>query len=482
MSTEIRECVKNISRGKHVEALLPEYVSRSVEIHDSHARLKLMMEYYVFYEMISEGINPYIDTARDTAQSLHQVIRTLFADGEPLAEQEYRELEETLQRLRQEVTEKMQVLTAYVDRFVVYEYILNRLQYRFEDQEMIAEDSVFAQEVLSFIFSAGDAVAVNDNIRTVLGQLPVRMTRSRYFDLIRESISVYKGSDQSALEGHLYMFRTNAMLYRTPAMEKYFTEFIPVLKELQELDYENLDGGAYQIYAEKIRVNASKLNDISDLYMLLQQLINEVYSVVLAEPYQTDGKKLPAADLVIRGVNALFLGLEDDIWTAKPGQAPETEEEKLDWLAEYFPQIEGQQEQVYEAMTMTDAVLEETMQTQSRVIAQLGLQEPFQRLDKLMQLSSGSSFVELERQAEEEKVTAEQAEQAAEQLVAELKEAFRGQSRMIRRAIMANTLEKLPVFFTTPQEVADYISQSLSLCDDAAEKYASKQLIQELME
>lgn len=46
---------------------------------------------------------------------------------------------------------------------------------------------------------------------------------------------------------------------------------------------------------------------------------------------------------------------------------------------------------------------------------------------------------------------------------------------------MANTLEKIPVFFSTPQEVADYISQSLMLCDDEAEKYASKQLIQEMM-
>ena len=56
-----------------------------------------------------------------------------------------------------------------------------------------------------------------------------------------------------------------------------------------------------------------------------------------------------------------------------------------------------------------------------------------------------------------------------------------GQSRLVRRAIMANTLEKIPVFFSTPQEVADYISQSLMLCDDEAEKYASKQLIQEMM-
>ena len=131
-------------------------------------------------------------------------------------------------------------------------------------------------------------------------------------------------------------------------------------------------------------------------------------------------------------------------------------------------------------MNMVNAVLEETAEAQKERIEQLGYTQAFRVLDMLQQLSSNSSFVALENQGEEEKVTAQQAEQAAEQLIVELKEAFKGQSRMVRRAVMANTLEKIPVFFTTPQEVADYVSQSLELCDDEAEKYASKQLLQEL--
>ena len=189
--------------------------------------------------------------------------------------------------------------------------------------------------------------------------------------------------------------------------------------------------------------------------------------------------KIPAAQLVIRGVNDLFLHQESDIWGEDP--VPETEEEKLYQLGEHFPEIEGMQERIYEFMNTADAVLEETMKTRREIIAQLGLEDSFQALQQLVQLSSGSDFVELEWKDEEEKVTPEDAEKAAEELVSELKQAFKGQSRLVRRAIMANTLEKIPVFFSTPQEVADYISQSLSLCDDEAEKYASKQLIQEMM-
>lgn len=74
-------------------------------------------------------------------------------------------------------------------------------------------------------------------------------------------------------------------------------------------------------------------------------------------------------------------------------------------------------------------------------------------------------------------VTAQMADEAAGKLISEVKELFKGSSRILRRAVMANTLEKIPVFFNTPQEVADYVSLSLLQCDDEAEKYASKEII-----
>ena len=66
-------------------------------------------------------------------------------------------------------------------------------------------------------------------------------------------------------------------------------------------------------------------------------------------------------------------------------------------------------------------------------------------------------------------------------MIEECKAFFRGKSRMLRRAVMANTLEKMPVFFTSAQEVADYVTGSLSGCDDEAEKYAAKQLLMDMI-
>ncbi len=480
MSSKIRNCVRDLENNKNPKELLPEYVKQYMQLNSKYARVKMMMEYYLFYETVSEGINPYIASVKDTAEQLYRIVDAFFE--KELSKEEIKAYAAELLKLREGVVERMQVVTAYVDQFVVYEYILNRVQYRFEDLELLPEDSVFAQELVKFIFSTQDTAAVNDNIRFALGQLPMRMTRSRYFELIKDSISVYKGSDKSSLDGFLYMFRTNAMLYQNENMGRYFTEFAPVLEELSGLDYENISREIYGIYAGKIRVNASKLNDISDLYMQLGQLINEMYAVCATAAFGEEEDKLDVPSLVIRGINSLFLQKDSDVWEGHGVEKTSSEEEKLYWLGEKLVWAEGKQEKLYDGMNIAGASLEGISGSQEEVIAELGLAGEFGVLKNLFLLTSSSVFADLEEQSSEEKVTEKMAEEAAATLIAECKALFQGKSRMLRRAVMANTLEKMPVFFTSAQEVADYVMNSLSLCDDEAEKYASKQLLLEVIQ
>lgn len=478
MSSKIRNCVKGLRQNKDSKELLPEYVSQYMMLNESYARMELMIEYYLFYEVISEGINPYIDSAKDIVQKLHEYIEIIY-EKEPSLE-EKQEMAQKLLELRNQVVDRMQVLTAYVDCFVVYEYILNRVQYRFEDMEMLPQDSVFAQDLVNFIFSSQDNAAISDNIRFAIGQLPMRITRSRFFDMIKESMSIYKGSDVSSLESFVYMFRTNAMLYKDENMKEYFTEFVPLLEELASLDYDQINEETYRIYAEKIRTNASKLNDISDLYLQIGKLVNELYCICGAGEYGSRLQEKDAFGVVVRGINALFLQKESNVWQ-QATEPLETEEEKIAWLEEHFPSIEGRQEQVYDSMNMAGAVLEETWESQKDTIEQLGLTKDFIVLRRMFLLHSNSVFADLEEESIEEKVTEERIEKESARLIQECKELFQGKSRMLRRAVMANTLEKMPVVFTSAQEVADYITNSLGQCDDVAEKYAAKQLLMDIM-
>lgn len=435
-----------------------------------------MMEYYMFYEVVTEDINPYIAMAKEMITSLNETVGQAMSDT--LDDTQRKQLVDHILAMRTEVIDRMQVLTGYVDCFVVYEYILNRIQYRFDEKEVLPEDTAFAQEVMSFIFGSNDNVTINDNLRVVLGQLPMRMTRSHYFDLIKNCISVYKGSEIESLEGFLYMFRTSAMLYKHPAQEQYFTEFAGVLQELMEADYEHMDRTLYELYAEKVRVSASKLNDLSDLYMQIGQIINDVYTLVVTEAYCVDEEKMTVVDDVIRGINALFLEKEIDLWQREDLL---TEEDRLNWLAEKLPAVEGQQEKLYQSVNVAEAALDELLEGRAEEIEAAGLSDAFIKLHHLSQLNSSSVFAPLESQESAGIVTAEIAEQETEKLLSELKELFQGRSRMFRRAIMAATVEKLPTFFKSAQEIADYMMNALNQCDDEAEKYASKQLILEMI-
>lgn len=484
MGSEIRECVKALEGGKAGKERLQDYVRESVRLHAGYETYNLMMDYYLFYETISEE-GPYASSVEKETEALNRILRDyLEKSGQGcLAPEEAGELEGRLSALREEIIEKVKVLTAYVDRFVIYEYVLNRIQYRFEDQEMMPGDEEFIHQVISYIFGSEDNVIVNNRIREVLGQLPMRMTRKHYYDLVRDSISLYKGSQKNALEGYLYMFRTNAMIYQTEGMKKYFTEFVADLEELASLDYEKLGEQGYRIYEEKIRKNASKLTEITDLYMLLIQLANQLYSIVLAAGRERPVYDIPKAEKVVRGINDLFLEQTSHVWEEMGEElSTATEEEKLEWLGKNFPGIEGRLEAFQDGVTMADSALDGIMEDWQDAIREQGLEEAFSCLKKMACLSSNSNFVELASVEDTGKVTPELAEEETERLVGELKAVFQNSSRMVRRSIMANTLEKMPVFFTTSQEVVDYICQSLSLCEDEAEKYASKQLIQGLME
>lgn len=52
---------------------------------------------------------------------------------------------------------------------------------------------------------------------------------------------------------------------------------------------------------------------------------------------------------------------------------------------------------------------------------------------------------------------------------------------MITRAVMAQALSELPIFFNNISELQDYIYNTLSICNDKAEKLACIEIINGIM-
>lgn len=486
MNISITKCIRELNRNHNVEEMLPEYVKQCRNYYGCHACYKLALEYFMFFENVSEEAGPLNSDEDRILGQINSITESFFLKMPDM--EGCKKLSEELLSLRKEITDRMQVLSAYVDCFSVYEYILNRLEYRFKDMEEMPEDVQFTEDVVQFIFSSKDNAAINEKVRFVIGQLPMRMLRSKYFDVIRESVSIYKGNSLSSLEGFEYMFRTNAMLYKDKNMDIYFTEFKKPLEELKNAGFEDIDITQYKNYNDIVEDNTYELLKLSDLYILFGEIVNLLYTVIAVAAYTDEAdrvqdKSLGVAATVIKGINVLFSGKDSDIWRLAE-EALDIEKEKLEWLSELLDELTGKQETISEILDMAEAALGQVKEVHGGAIDSLGLTENFDLLARLSLLNSNSTFAELGEDigAEDVEVTAQMADEAAGKLISEVKELFKNSSRILRRAVMANTLEKIPVFFNTPQEVADYVSLSLLQCDDEAEKYASKEIIMDEIE
>jgi len=96
-------------------------------------------------------------------------------------------------------------------------------------------------------------------------------------------------------------------------------------------------------------------------------------------------------------------------------------------------------------------------------------------------LLSNSLFVDFDESEDVIMVSESKLANAARQLERDMTELFSKQDRILTRAIMANTMNKLPVFFKDHKEVMDYVRYSLERCSDIHEKIACIEIIRDIM-
>ena len=106
----------------------------------------------------------------------------------------------------------MNLLTSYTDLFQIYEYALNRVEYRFKEMEQLEDDEEYAKDVLRFIFNSEDNLQINEMIKEIIGQLPIRITKQKYFDYLEDGLYELLGVQEDVFETYIYMVRSSAIL------------------------------------------------------------------------------------------------------------------------------------------------------------------------------------------------------------------------------------------------------------------------------
>jgi hypothetical protein len=448
MEINMKKLIHEIHEGKNLAANLQTYREIAVPAYNEYAALELT---FSAYTMVQEIVEEKAELALREQPAIDVLLDALLEMSDASANCE--KTMEQMKKLRQEITQKMDLFTAYTDRLIVYEYVMNRLELHFLPEKELnrklsaISEEAFLKDLLAWIFSDKDQSVVRDKLRLVIGQIPPRMTKTKFFEKIEEALTLYKDGDKSSLEDFIYMLRTSAMVYSPAHYVGEYKEIEAVLSKLEKADFSSITEEQYEELAGQLEEGARMIHEITDFYYSLQKVVNNIYALCLTMPYGGNSSKL------IRACQSIWRCLA-----------------KKQYMDEMLVPLEGRIEAYVEKTSYLESVLYEIKSEDKEEAAAAGLTDFFEDFSIAANLLSDSLFIDLDKVRANEKADASYVKKCSAELIAELSTCMETVSRPVKRAIMSQVLEKMPLMFQKTEEVEEYIRVNLLGCQDKAEK------------
>ena len=176
----MKKIVGDILKNKNIDNNLAAYCGEYMALNSKYAYIRLAMNYYTYYMMMSEDAEILHANQRDMMMQIHQIVERGIKEDVIEADIE------ALETIRTQIIGSVQDITCYVDRFNIYEHALNRVEYRFRQEELPKgySDENLTRELMRFILADEEQMSVNRKIRQVVGQLPIRFTKNKFYELL----------------------------------------------------------------------------------------------------------------------------------------------------------------------------------------------------------------------------------------------------------------------------------------------------------
>lgn len=464
---EMNHVIKEIEKKKNLEYNLPKYLNGMMSTYYRYSHIRLALNYYTCYEIFEEEEEKSEEMQVLVTRVNEIVLKNLLnksLEGAP------EDAVKTIDGVRTAIIETMKVLTNYTDLLQIYEYVLNRVEYRFNGREFPQQysDMAFAQNLLEYIVSDRDNVVINGKISEVIGQLPLRMGRQKYFEIVKNSFSLYQGAERSTLQDFVYMLRTSAGLEKPEKGRIRFELLHTVYKRFQQADFENMTQKEYEAHADALHMAAAYISKMTNFYLMLQEVVNDIYVILLSMPYAiADVDELENCRRIIKSVYEQH---------ALRGMGTLEDE-----MPDAFAALEGKQERLFEQISSHDFLID-TMEEHKALMESLMLDKIYLSLKRIVMLSSNSLFIELDLKKDTAPADKEDIEAACSSFIEEMLASFRTNEKLVNRSRMAATLQALPLFFSNLEELKEYILQSLDNCSNQCEKLAAIELMQKIMD
>ena len=420
------------------------------------AGVEMVLNYYTYYEMLQEGNGVFCGRLPALEKEYHRLLKAFLED------QGKETVDPGLEALREETIHAMEGACAYADEMQLYEYAFNRMEHRFlpeiRDRKEAGNEEQWTREILSYITQAEETFLMNERIRSVMGELPVRLTKNKFFSLVDRGLSLYKGREKSAFSAALYMLRSDTMMIRPEGMEQDCGELEALLKELEAADLKNLTEGEYRRLSGILGQGGVLLEEYTGRLSLFMDLVNELYLMELARGMAvTEALEEEQIREMLSCLAALF----------EEGAVRPIPREVTDGL----PLLEGRQEVYLEQWEKMDDGREAEGESFSDT------------WEKVKLLMSDSSFVSFRKEEKEEKIVDDAVySEELERLFQDWTAFFTGKPKAIVRAAMAAALSHLPMFFESIDEIGEYIRGSFESCTDQVEKETSMELLRMMIQ
>jgi len=453
----LQKIVRDIEKEKNLEMNLAGYANEMLSLYCRYSYTRLAYNYYLLSEILND------DTVLPEIIKLVDEIKSVIKDdvlGESVGPEREKAVTK-INNIRNEIIASMKVVTAYADNLQIYEYILNRIDTDNPDTVLPSDysDEAFINELMHNLFSDKDNTVVNSKISDMIGQLPIRLTRQKYFEYINDAFSLYKGADKSSVDSFVYMLRSLTTLDKPEGYGKVYPDIYEIIDSFMNNGFDKTTKEECKAYTDKLVYAADFISNVSSMYLSLGEIVNDIYVILLSQPYAIMDCEETAACHTI-------LGIEDEL----------TEE-----IQDALEFLEGKQEHLYEIFSQYDYLID-AREKYSAIIESTMQGRAFALLELITKLVSTSTFIEFDAQAGDDGMADEEyINSKRDGLIAELMSLFEGKSRKFVRSIMAATLGSLPAFVGNTDELKAYIRHSLTSCSDETEKAASVKLIRELL-
>lgn len=190
---ELTYVASQIGKKKDLDKNLPEYYRRLAENYKSLAFLKLSMNYYSLVDMVKDSDDKssiFINSYESFNKILDNIIKKQSVDLS------------AIENLRNQITSNMLVIVQYVENLSVYEHVFNRVEYRFKDYSNVENyyQNYFTNDLMHYILSDKDNTVIRSKISEVVGQLPMRLSRNKFYEYLRDAYTLYRGANIGTID------------------------------------------------------------------------------------------------------------------------------------------------------------------------------------------------------------------------------------------------------------------------------------------